>query len=464
MTYFKSFVIGLSIFILAACNHKTTTYNIIDYGAKGDSLTINTDFIQKAIDVCFKEGGGTVFIENGIYISGTILLKDNVTLHVSESAKLVGSSNPQDYQSIDTFVDATGQERGNCLIGATDASNIGISGKGIIDGNGKAFLHKNIQQKIKELNINEKEQKKFGTNRPFLLRFVRSSAISLKNVNLRQPAAWTCHFYQSKNIKVDSISIYSHAHHNNDGIDLDSSHDVIITNSHIDTGDDAICIKATSPLPTHHVKVSDCKLKSDWGALKFGTESMGDFYAISIKDCEIYDTKGGGIKLLSVDGANIYDIEIDNIKMNKVDMPIFIRLGERLRTYRNAKKQPVGSIKDVHIKNITATTQDIENSRVSSPSGIFITGTPNHKIGSVFLENISITLPGSEENLELTDVEEQETAYPEFSFFKTLPAYGMYGRHIDTLRFLKINFELKAADIREKEVFEDVNVLLGVDR
>ncbi|NMH87955.1 glycoside hydrolase family 28 protein [Flavivirga algicola] len=464
MTNFKLFIIGLSVLILAACNHKTTTYTITDYGAKGDSLTINTAFIQKAIDVCFQNGGGTVFIENGIYLSGTILLKNNVTLHISEDAKLVGSSNPQDYQSIDTFVDATGQERGNCLIGATDASNIGISGNGIIDGNGKAFLHKNIQQKIKELGIDKSEQKKFGANRPFLLRFVRSSAIKLKNVSLRQPAAWTCHFYQSKNIEVDSISIYSHAHHNNDGIDLDSSHDVVITNSHIDTGDDAICVKATSALPTHHVKVSRCKLKSDWGALKFGTESMGDFYAISIKDCEIYNTKGGGIKLLSVDGANIYDIEIDNIKMNKVDMPIFIRLGERLRTYRNAEKLSVGSIKNVHIKNITATTQNLENSRVSSPSGIFITGTPNHKIGSVFLENISMVLPGSEENLVLTDVEEQETAYPEFSFFKTLPAYGLYGRHIDTLQLSKVNFKLKAKDIREKEVFEDADVILMTDK
>ncbi len=448
------FVLLLNTF---CSSEKKNIYNVLEYGAIGDSISINTSQIQKAINECTLNGGGTVLIENGIYISGTILLKDNVTLKISENAKLIGSANPQDYTSIDTFVDATGQERGNCLIGATDATNIGVIGKGIIDGNGKAFLSENIKQKIEELGLSQNEKKGFGANRPFLLRFVRSNSILLKNINLRQPAAWTCHFYQSNNIKVDSISIYSHAHHNNDGIDLDSSHNVIITNTNIDAGDDAICIKSTSPIPTHNVNVSNCKLKSDWGAIKFGTESMGDFYNISIKDCEIHNTKGGGIKILSVDGANIHDIDIDNISMNTVDMPIFIRLGERLRTYRDAEKQEVGSIKNVSIKNITATTQNLQNSRVSSPSGIFITGTPNHKIGSISLENINITLPGSEKDLQLKPVAENETAYPEFSFFKTLPAYGLYARHIDSIQLQNLKFNSTNPEIRKDVVFEDVN-------
>lgn len=433
-----------------------TDYNILDFGAKADDHTVNTEYIQNAIDTCAKNGGGTVLIADGIYISGTIILKDNVTLHIAENASLLGSKNPLDYKSIDTFIDATGQERGNCLVGAVDAINISIEGKGIIDGNGKAFTKEYLQQTKKELSIDTANQANFGNNRPFLIRFVRSENIRLTNITLRQAAAWACHFYQSKKIAVDAISIFNHANKNNDGIDIDSSSDITITNCNIDAADDAICVKTTSPKPSYNINISNCKLKSDWGALKFGTESMGDFYNVTIKHCEIYDTKGGGIKLLSVDGAAMRDVFIDSITMTNVDMPIFVRLGERLRTYRDAEQQQVGSISNINIKNITASTRSVNESRVNPPSGIFITGTSNHKIESISLENISVNVPGNPDNIPVTTVEEQEKNYPEFSFFKALPAYGLYGRHIDTLKMKNVTFSVIQKDTRKKIVLEDV--------
>ncbi|WP_282074417.1 glycoside hydrolase family 28 protein [Maribacter aquivivus] len=452
----SSILIIITSFLLAAMTSfsaKSKIYNVKKYGAKGDNITINTKAIQKTIDRCSKNGGGIVLLENGTFSSGTILLKDNVTLQIDKNAKLVGSDNPQDYQSIDTFVDATGQERGTCLIGAVGAKNIGISGEGIIDGNGAAFLAKNLALKKKTLGISTEEN--FGGNRPFLLRFVKSTQITLKDIRVRDAAAWACHFFQSSNILVDNISIYNHANKNNDGIDLDSSHDIVIKNCTINSGDDAICIKSTSPLPTYNVEVSNCTLKSDWGALKFGTESMGDFYNIDIRDCKIEDTKGGGIKILSVDGANIHDVVIDNIEMNNVDMPIFVRLGERLRTYRTTEKQVVGSIKDVVIRNIKATTRELDSSRVTPPTGILITGTPNHKIEKITLENIVIELPGGGTLSHILEVPEDEKKYPEFSFFKVLPAYGMYARHIKELQTKSIVFKTKKLDQRTETLFID---------
>jgi polygalacturonase len=444
-------------FCIFNCTEKSSDYNIKDFGAVGDSLTVNTEAIQKAIDKCSKDGGGIVVISEGIYISGTLLLKDNVTLHVAENTKLMGSSNPKEYQSIDTFVDATGQERGTCLIGSKDATNIGIIGKGIIDGNGAAFLRKNLKLKMKALGLDPETTKNFGTNRPFLLRFVRTGQITLKDIHIREAAAWACHFFQSHDILVDNMTIYNHANKNNDGIDLDSSYNVVINNCNINSGDDAICIKSTSPMPTYNVKVDNCKLKSNWGAIKFGTESMGDFHHIDIRNCKIYDTKGGGIKILSVDGANIHDVVIDNIEMEDVDMPIFIRLGERLRTYRDAEKQKVGSITNVTISNIKAVTRDLENSRISPPAGVFITGTPNHKIGKINLKNINIKLPGGGLTADIVPVAEDETRYPEFNFFKVLPAYGLYGRHIEDLNVDDMAFELTSNDERKPIIFEDVN-------
>lgn len=457
MKTFNIVLFFLAIQLIIACHHKkANNFDVRAYGAKGDSSFINTEAIQQAIDACSHQGGGIVTIEEGVYISGTLLLKDNVTLEVKEGAKLLGSANPIDYQSIDSFVDATGQERGNCLIGAKNAQNIGIKGKGVIDGNGKAFLVKNLQPLAKQLKLREKDQKGFGTNRPFLLRFVNSSLIRLENISLRQPAAWTCHFYQCASIEVLNVGIYAHAHQNNDGIDMDSSHDIVIKDCNIDTGDDAICFKTTSPIATYNVKVSGCRLKSDWGTIKFGTESMGDFHHIDVRDCSIYDTKGGGIKILSVDGADIHDVTIENIDMQNVDMPIFVRLGERLRTYRGAPQQQVGSIDGVAIRNIRAVTRSVDESRVKAPSGVFITGTPNHKIGAITLENIVIDIEGAGDVGKLDPVEEMEYKYPEFSFFKVLPAYGVYGRHIQKIKIDNVLVNLLAPDSRKESIWEDV--------
>lgn len=449
--------VGLVLIVLLIGCTKKTVWNIQEYGANGDGETLNTTFIQKAIDECSKAGGGTVLISDGKYISGTILLKDNVKLKVAEGAELIGSSNPLDYQIIDPFTDAVGQQRGKCLIGALDVKNIALIGKGTVDGRGQLFKHAELAKTLKKLGIDKSKLKEYVSNRPFLVRFVKSSGVTVTDISLKQPAAWTCHFFQCNDILVDGITIHSHAHKNNDGIDLDSSRDAVIKNCTIDAGDDAICFKTTSPVATENVVVSNCRLKSDWGTIKFGTESMGDFRNITIKNCYIHETRGGGIKILSVDGANIDNIKIDSIQMEKVDMPIFIRLGERLRTYRDAPKQEVGSINNVSISNVVATTWDLEESRISPPSGILMTGTENHKIGAVSLKNIQIYLPGGglKEQTQVI-VPEDETKYPEFSFFGVLPSYGLMGRHIKSLDIENVVIETENKDDRFPVVMDDV--------
>lgn len=449
--------LAIMLIVLSAGCAKKTVWNIQDFGANGDGESLNTTFIQDAINECSKAGGGTVLISDGKYISGTILLKDNVKLKIAEGAELIGSSNPKDYQVIDPFTDAVGQQRGKCLIGALNVKNIGLIGKGIVDGRGHLFKHVELAKTLKKLGIDKSKLKEYVSNRPFLVRFVKSSGITVTDISLKQPAAWTCHFFQCNDILVDGITIHSHAHKNNDGIDLDSSRDAIIKNCTIDSGDDAICFKTTSPVATENVEVSNCRLKSDWGTIKFGTESMGDFRNITITNCYIHETRGGGIKILSVDGANIDNIRIDSIQMEKVDMPIFIRMGERLRTYRDAPKQEVGSISNVSISNVVATTWDLEESRISPPSGILMTGTENHKIGAVSLKNIQIYLPGGGTKAQAkVIIPEDATRYPEFSFFGVLPSYGIMGRHMESLSIENLLIETEAKDDRLPVVMQDV--------
>lgn len=458
--------------ILSSCQQQTD-WNINDFGAIADGKTLNTQAIQNAINACNAAGGGRVVIEGGTYVCGTVLLKSNVELHLAAGATLLSSINPNDFTPIDPFIDATGQYRGQCFIGAIDVENVAITGKGVIDGRGKMFYRNEIEKTLKRLGVKEKKHDfshliadndnytnnniRYG-NRPFLVRFVRVKNSRFKNITLRQPAAWTLHFFQCDNFVVDGIVIYSHANRNNDGIDIDSSTNGVIKNSHINSGDDAVCIKGTSSKPTQYLEVYNCRLSSHWGAIKFGTESMGDFKDITVKNCTIYDNKGGGIKILSVDGSNIENIVIDSLKMENVDMPIFMRLGERRLAYRGAEVRPVGSIKNVSISNITAITRSLEESRVVPPSGIFLTGTPNHKIENVKLSNIHITLPGGGTAEDAKKVvPENEIMYPEFTKFDgCVPAYGLFARHIKNLQTSNISFSLQNNDERREIVLIDV--------
>ncbi|RME70166.1 MAG: glycoside hydrolase family 28 protein [Verrucomicrobia bacterium] len=426
------------------------------FGARADGQTVDTAAIQAAIDAAHVAGGGTVRLAGGTFVSGTILLKDHVTLEIAEGATLLGSTDPRDYHSIDPFVDATGQTRGKCLVGALDAEKVALTGRGTIDGRGQAFDYETLRKRAESWGITGDAFKPLAADRPFLIRFVRCRDVTLRGLHLRQPAAWTVHFYQTDDILVEDLDIHSHAHRNNDGIDLDSSRRAVIRNCRIDTGDDAICLKTTSPRACEDIAVSGCDLRSEWGAIKFGTESMGDFRRITIRDCTIRDTRGGGIKLLSVDGAHIADVAITDITMRDVDMPIFIRLGERLRTYRDAPPQTVGSIDGVSIAHVIATARARARSRVDPPTGIFITGTPKHPIGRVRLEDITITLPGggTTEHAVAT-VPEREADYPEFSFFGVLPAYGLYARHIHGLETHRVRFSLTGPDTRPEIILID---------
>lgn len=458
MTRFFSLILMLITAITVQGAPTTPEWYVEKFGAKADGVTLNTKAIQRAVDECTKNGGGRVILSSGVYRSGTIELKDNVTLEVRRGAVLRGTINPLDYRNIDPFVDATGQKRGECLVGAINAKNIGITGCGTIDGMGEHFKAQLTRARLKSANCSEEEIKKFSSVRPFLLRLVGSEGITINDINLKSPGAWTCHLFECSKIKIKGVYINAHVNKNNDGIDLDSCDGAEITDCDIDTGDDALCFKGTSPKPCQNVVVRRCRLRSDWGAIKFGTESMGDFKNITINDCDIYDTKGGGIKVLSVDGANIYNVRISKIRMTDVDMPIFIRLGERLRTYRDAPVQAVGSIDHLYISGLTATTRARATSRVNPPSGILITGTPNARIGLVQLQGINITLPGGGTSEDTKrQVAEDEKRYPEFSFFGVQPAYGLNARHIDSLQMKGVSFRLTGVDARDISNIYDVN-------
>jgi polygalacturonase len=450
MIQFKKGLISCLLLIsTVAVNAKD--FDITSFGAKGDGKTLNTSAIQKAIDACFKSGGGKVIIPQGEFLTGTIVLKSNINLFLNKGAVILGSTDVNDYQNMDPFKDGLGIDVGWALLVAVDAKKISISGPGRIDGQGSKLKAQQI------LTDTRPESKRWG-RRPFLLRIVRCEGVKVTDVTLNYSAAWTSHYFHSKDIEIRNVKIVSVGVAHNDGIDIDGCQDVKISNCDIESGDDALCFKTTSSkMACKNIEVTGMRLKSNQAGIKMGTESMAPFEDIKISDCYIYDTKNGGIKLLTVDGAHLRNIEISDITMDEVRTPMLFRLGSRLSVFRKDQdtQQVTGTFENVVVKNVKAKAS--ANAQLTPPSGILITGVPGHDITNLTLENIEIDLAGGGSVEDSRHkVPEAIDQYPEVKTFgPIIPAYGIWARHVQGLKLVNIKFNLAANDLRPAFVCED---------
>jgi len=427
------------------------TYNIKDYGAAGDGKTMDSPAIQKAIDACNQAGGGTVYIPAGTYLSATIVLKDNVKLYLEKGSLLLGTTDIKAYKNLDPFTEGLGIDVGWAFLVAIDAKNIAIEGEGVLDGQGAALKARHIEEDTRP------ESERWGL-RPFLLRVLRCDGVTVRNITLKYAGAWTSHYAQSRNIQIEGVKIESYGVAHNDGINIDGCRQVRIKDCDIVSGDDALCFKTThGKYPCSDIIVSNMQLKSNQAAIKMGTESMAPFENIQISNCRIYDTKNGGIKLFSVDGAQLKNIVISDITMDNIQTPMMFRLGSRLSVFRKNKdtQQLTGSFENVVIRNVKA--KSAKETQLTPASGILITGVPGHYITGFMLENIEIELPGggtAEEGYHT--VPEAVDQYPEIKTFAPyLPAYGIWARHVKRLNLNNVSFKLENPDLRPAFVCED---------
>ena len=408
-------------------------------GVVADGATLNTTALQRAIDACSAAGGGTLHFPAGRYVTGTLQLKDNVTLHLDANAVLLGSTHAADYRNVDPFIDGSGSTMGYALIAGIGARQVGLEGPGTIDGRGAEV----------------KAAQTHYTIRPFLVRWVKCRDIVVTNVHLINSGAWTMNFFQSEQAVVSRVTIRSLGLVNNDGIDLDSCGHIRIADCHINSGDDALCLKATSPLPCHDITATNCELQTHCNAIKLGTESLGDFTHIRISHCQIHDTHLSGIALYSVDGAHLTDVTISDITMDRITVPISIRLGARLNVFRAGDQaKPAGLLRDVTIKNVRATGV--------TQIGMLINGLPGHPVENLTLDNIQIELPGGGTAADAAVVlPEKPAAYPEMTMFgKVMPAYGIYLRHARGVMTTNVTLSTLKPDARPPFVLIDT---AGVD-
>jgi polygalacturonase len=441
--------------------------NIVDLGAKGDGQTDNTLVIQKAIDEASASGNGKVIVPAGTFLTGVIHLKSNVEINLAENAVWLGSAKRIDYGSKDA----------SSLLVAKGQHNFSITGKGVIDGNGKELI-KDIYSMLNAGTLEDTEWQTYNPwhqkrpeerNRPKIILFQNCDSIQMKGITIKNGLMWVQDYRSCTNVTIDSIKVRSTTFLNNDGIDITDSKNVRITNCDIDCADDGICLKSSLRNEgCENVYVANCRVRSSASALKLGTASWGGFRNITIRDITVYDTYRSAIAIETVDGGILEDVDVQNITATNTGNAIFIRLGHR------NKDEVISQLRRVHIANvkveIPATKPDKgypeEGPLVYYPHNVFpssISGFDGHPVEDVTLENIEVVYGGGGNAQiancpidSLSKIPEQIAEYPEFSMFGELPAWAFYVRHAIGLKMKNISVKARNKDYRPACVFDDV--------
>lgn len=441
----------LFVLFLSATSGQAAPLNVRDHGAVGDGTTLDTAALQKAIDACAAAGGGEVLFPKGIYLSGSLELKSGVHLVLTSEAVLLGSRDLKDYPS-------------RKLISASDAADVGIEGTGTIDGQGDAFWRKRDKSYSGSSYGGTAQFNYEALPRPSFLYFHRCRNVIVRDVTLKNSPAWTVHLLRCQNARVEGVTIRNPLHGpNTDGIDINSSIDVLVRDCDIITGDDGVVLKSTEPghdHPSRNITVENCRIWSACNCLKLGTETHDRFENILFRNCHLYGDSDlslerpiSGVAIESVDGAHLSGITVSDITMKNVRAPIFVRLGHRggnsPRTQQVEPRVP-GRIEKVVIRNVTAEHSLFESS---------ITGIPGHCVENITLENLRLEYDGGgKEDWILSEVPDEQVIkrYPEALMFGRLPAYGLYCRHVDGIRLRNVAMSFLAPDPRPMLVCDDV--------
>lgn len=447
-------------------------YNIVDYGARNDTTVLSTDALQRAIDDCSSAGGGRVVVPTGNYKTGSIVLRSNVHLYLELGATLYGSTRLEDYRPMKSdYVSLRTQTNTIQLIYADGVKKVSIEGHGTIDGRGRAF---------KKLSWNDE-----GITRPHLLRFIQSEDIAIRDITLRNSGCWMQHYLACDRLRIDGIKVVNRNNYNNDALDLDGCHDVLVTNVMADSDDDAITLKSTSPRLCENIRISDCVVSSHCNAVKLGTETNGGFRNISISGIVVKPssdqrekffgqwTGSSALSLEIVDGGVMENVSVSNMNVEGTESPIFIRLGNRGRGYKlrdgkgtlsgNGNDDTIAELIPIdHVGSINGIRIDNIQIRNAGPIGCSITGLLGHPVENVWLSNITLHHQGGVSMAELSHIndtiqDEKEKEYPEATMWGRLPAKGFFVRHARNVQFQNIQVLTEQPDVRPDFVRVDTD-------
>lgn len=405
-------------------------FSIRDYGASGDGKILDTAAIQAAIDACAAAGGGIVVVPEGVYSCGTFQLYSHVHLRLELGAVIKATDDLDAYtEKKDTTrgdLSITSAKEKDCLIYASGADDISVTGEGKIVGNGQ-------EDWGSWWGIRTPLEKRIG-----LLLFEECTNVSICGVSFLYSEFWTVHLSCCENVEIDHIKILNNYHRlNTDGIDPNSCKNVIISNCHIVAGDDCIVAKTADEKPTENMTVCNCILETPNTAIKIGTESRGDFRDLHFDNCVIAGA-AVGIGIFAKDGGVIERVTLSNISIQnrgleevKPTLPLFIDIEKR------DADSKVSKVRDIIYSNI----------QIESEMGALFQGLPYQKLENISLSHITFRVPNDRSFEERTKAvtgrrslrNQQDTVYIR------KPAYMSFA-HIDGLYLNDITVTLEKED------------------
>jgi exo-poly-alpha-galacturonosidase len=377
-------------------------YVITDFGAIPDAHTLNTKSIQSAIDACAHAGGGDLIIPKGTFITGSLFLKQSVNLRLEKDAILKGSQNTNDYPWIDTRIAGLEMKWPAALINADGITNLQLSGEGTIDGSGERWWREYWDARKHEKDDIDPH---FKVPRPRLVHIIRCEKVLVRDLFLKDSAFWNLQLTYCNGVEVHNLNI--RAPHepikaaSSDGIDLDSTRNVLIAGCDIECDDDAICLKAGRDAdglrvnrPTENVIIRDCHVGHAAGLVCFGSETAGGIRNVRVYDCRADNGCGEVVRLKTRMGRGgiVEDVLYENIQADGVrqvfnfNMDAFgtTWLPEQFREPAPAPKAtPI--FRRITVRNLTA--------KNCGAAG-HLTGLPQSPLRDITLENVDIEAKG----------------------------------------------------------------------
>jgi len=413
----------------------TRRLNRLDIGA---DPTAPLDRIQSLLAHSPAEGAHLRLLP-GVHRCGTLRLRSNLHLEIMPGAVLQCSPDRRDLESW-TSPEPSRMDPApwkTFLVGS-DLENIRLSGGGTIHGSGEAS---DFQDGIEN-----------SPARPYGIWLIRCRKVHLTDLHLRNSGFWMLRVFACQQVQLHGLRIWNHANRNNDGLDIDSSQDVLISDCQIDSSDDALCLKSEGSAPCRNILIQNCILSSHASAFKTGSGSVGGFSNIVAANLIIRPSSSEimkhpscrwkgitGLNLATTDGGPLRSVILQNIAMEGVDNPLLLRLGNRLSgsgtrqgyasdsdhlqgvqgTQVGVPLKPDLRLEDVTIQNLVAT--DV------GPYPAIVAGILDYPVRRITLRDVTIlsSRPGTKADLE-TPPSWRADMYPSRLMFQTcLPAYGL---------------------------------------
>lgn len=466
----------------------TPVFDIRDYGAAAQEGRLNTEAFQAAADACRLAGGGTILVQGGTYLMGTVYLYDNTVLHIAHGAAIAAS---RENGRID-----------RAFLRADGAKNLVITGGGKVCGNGEYYVYEpKLKPRLQPLLLShlaprgtidlelpdtalryhyrrrirfseDKYLEGIGpTSRPDYMVWLNGcSNVRIENIIFEDAMNWTLNLFCCKDVLVKDLVINNNRHvANTDGIDVTGSSQVEISHCYVSTADDGIVLK--NPLETGRdmgdIHIHDCQVISVMNCFKIGTETRYGISNVLVEDChfhmpDLYPGCTSGISIESADGSTVSGITVRHITMDRVLCPLFICLNMRNQYKEEYTPDGSGGYWGGMIENIVI--EDIQAKEVEVPSlitgftAVNREGKPIRKaVRNIKIKDFAAVYRDNEELLAVPDtIEEYLYQYPENNTFGDVDAFGIWARHVDGLQLQDVDIIPRSCNTREPIRMYDV--------